>query len=502
MGRKQNSAQYRGFRTAGIRLSEELLPHLVSHRTERLADILWAVHEFDKAHLVILTEQNFIPRADGIAMLKELRAMETEGFDKVRSSVQGGVHSGEQYMIRRLGEDVGGRMHLARSSGDLDEVGRRMAVRRHMIDLMTLLLPLRRTLLRRAAEHSETIMPGYTQGQHAQPTTLGHWLSMWALVMERNFERLKALYPKVNVSPAGAAILTGSDFPIDRERMARLLGFDGAIAHTMDAIMSHDVDLEIASVLAILGSDFGRLGEDLMLFTSSEFAMFDVPDRFCGTSSIMMQKKNPYAPQEMKALAAEAVGGAMTAFYVEKDATGVAILERRRTERAFWSVFAMAQQRVRDADEIIAALIVDKARMVALASAHWGQAADLAGMLVREKGLPWRSAHQIVGILVRHSFERGFGPHETTPELLDEAAIEYMDEPVGLSQAALRAAIDPAACVARRTLLGGPAPQSARRELDIFSARLEGDQTYLDDIRRRVEDGQLHLETAIDALVN
>src|SRR5690349_4078618 len=124
MARKQRSDQYRGFRTAGIRLKEELVPHLVTHRSERVSEILWAAHAFDKAHTVMLTETGLIPRADGVAMLRELRGMEAQGIARARG--EGGVHSGEQYLIRRLGEEVGGRMHLGRSTGDLDEVGRRM----------------------------------------------------------------------------------------------------------------------------------------------------------------------------------------------------------------------------------------------------------------------------------------------------------------------------------------------------------------------------------------
>ncbi len=501
MGRKQDSRKYRGFRTAGIRLSEELLPHLVSHRTERLGDILWAVHEFDKAHIVMLTEEDLIPRADGVAMLRALRVMEAKGMEKTRHEVQGGLHSGEQYLIRALGEEAGGRMHLGRSSGDLDEVGRRMAVRKHLLDLLASLNAFRRTLLRRADEHAETVMPGYTQGQHAQPTTLGHWLSMWALAMERNFDRLRSLYGRVNLSPAGAAIMTGSDFTLNRKRLAELLGFADALPHTMDAILSHDLEMEAASTLAILGTDMARLGMDLMQFTSSEFDMIDVPDRFCGTSSIMMQKKNPYAPQEMKALAAEAVGGAMTAFFVEKDASGTAILERRRTERAFWAVFPMAVRRLKDANDIIAAVAVKKRRMTWLAAAFWGQAADLAGALVRERGLPWRSAHQIVGILVRYGHERGFMPHDTTPELLDEAAVEYMDKKLRLPRAVITAALDPAQCVRRRTLFGGPSAKAARRELKLFLKTLSRDEIFLKSAVAGVENGRAGLEKAIDALV-
>jgi len=499
MGRKQPHQSYRGYRNAGIRLSEEPLPHLYSGRSERIPEMLWSVHEFDKAHLVMLVEEKLIPVADGRAMLAALRQMEADGVEKSRMEAQGALHSGEQYLIRKLTEEVGGRMHLGRSSGDLDEVGRRMAIRKALLSLAPYINKFRATLLRCAEAHDATVMPGYTHGQNGQVTTYGHWLSMWACVLGRDFDRLKEAYARVNQCPAGAAIMTGTDFPINRQRTAELLGFDGSIPHTMDAIFSHDTEMEIATFLAILASDLGRMADDLMLWSSAEFRMIDVPDRFCGTSSIMMQKKNPIAPQEMKSLAASTVGSAMMAFMVEKGASGLPIFERRATERSFWTHFPATEIRLRDIDELVGALIVDADRMKDLAGRFWAQGTDLGGALVREKGLPWRTAHQIIGILVRLSIERKIAPLDVTTALVDEAAVEYMDAPVGLSEAALRSALDPTACVDRRALFGGPAPEAARRERQGFLAKLAQDDAWLEQRKAAVARGARLLESAIDA---
>ena len=500
MGRRQISAHYRGYRTAGIRLSEELLPHLAD-RPEALDQIIWAIHDFDKAHLVMLVEEKLIAREPGVAMLLALREMEKRGVEATRQESGGGIHSGEQYLIRQLGEDIGGRIHLGRSSGDLDEIGRRMAFRRNLLDVFSLLLKFRRLLLRLADEHAETVMPAYTHGQNGQTSTYGHWLSMWASVFGRDYDRLRSFYGRVNVSPAGAAIMTGSDFPLNRARTAQLLGFSQAIPHTMDAILSHDLELECGAVLAILGSDLGRMGDDLMLWASTEFAMIDVPDRFCVTSSIMMQKKNPAAPQEMKALAAESAGAAMLTFMLEKGPTGLPILERRTAERAFWSVFSSAKQCLGDAHDLISALIIDKERMRSLAGAFWAQGTDLAGALVREKNLPWRTAHQIVGILIRHCVERKIMPTDVDTKMLDDAAVEYMDEAVGLSTNALENALDPAYGVTMRTLFGGPAPAAARRELGMFMKILENDARWLEDAQSHLATAAATLEASIDTIV-
>ena len=500
MPRQQPAATYRGYRTAGIRLSEELLPHLAD-RPESLDEIMWSIHAFDKAHLVMLAEEKLIRVEAAAAMLRALREMEKQGVDATRKEVGGGIHSGEQYLIRKLGEDVGGRIHLGRSSGDLDEVARRMTFRKHLLELLPALLVIRRTLLRLAGEHADTVMPAYTHGQNGQTSTFGHWLSMWALVFARDFDRFRAFYDRINVSPAGAAIMTGSDFPLNRHRTAELLAFSSPIPHTMDAILSHDLELECGATLAILGSDLGRLGDDLMLWSSSEFGMIDVPDRFCVTSSIMMQKKNPAAPQEMKATAVHAVGTAMLNFMLEKGATGLPILERRTAERQFWQVFAEAKQAIKDANELISALIVDKPRMRELAAAFWAQGTDLAGALVREKDLPWRTAHQIVGILIRHCAERKLPPKKVDAKMLDEAAIEYMGKPLEVSQAVIDKALDPAQGVALRTLFGGPAPGSARRELPKFVERLNEDAKWLERVQSDLANAGRTLESSIDAII-
>lgn len=501
MVKQQDSKSYRGFRTAGIRLTEELIPSLMDHKTETLGDMLPGMHQFDKVHLVMLTETGLIPKSDGIAMLRSLREMEARGVEKSRLESGGGMHSGEQYLIRRLGESVGGRIHLGRSSGDVGEIGRRVAMRTHILEFLPILNEFRKVLLNLADRHLETVMPGYTHGQHAQPTTFGHWLSMWACVFARDFARFSEFYKRLNQSPAGAAILTGTEFPIDRHRQSELFGFEEPIPNTIDAILSHDEILECSAALAILGSNIGRLGEDLMTWSMSEFAMIDVPDRFCGTSSIMMQKKNPYAPQAMKGFAAETAGLMTMALVVEKGATGLPIMERSHSEKGLWSAFASARARLRDAIELFPALIVKKDRMLELAGSYWGQAADVAGALVREKGLPWRTAHQTVGILVRLSIERGVKPLDVTSSLVDEASIDYMGKPVGLSEKALAAALDPTQVVGRRTIFGAPAPAAARRELEAFNKQYDKDVARTTAMQSQVAEAAKKLEGAIDALV-
>ncbi|MFC5834819.1 argininosuccinate lyase [Nonomuraea insulae] len=502
MPRQQIPSEYRGFRTAGIRLTEEILPELESHRTEKLGDTLPAIHQFDKAHLVMLAEERLIELDAAAAILRAIREMEREGVSEARFRVQGGMHSGEQYLIRNLGEEVGGRIHLGRSSGDLGAVGRRIATRDHLLDTMEKINGFRAVLIELAPAYADVVMPGYTHAQNAQPTSFGHWLSMWVCVLGRDFDRLRQCYERVNMSPAGAGILAGSEFPLNRDRTAELLGFDRPIPHTMDAILSHDAEcMEAMSVMAIHTANMARLADDLQLWFSSEFGFVDLPDRFCGTSSIMMQKRNPYFCEATKAVSETTAGGLFTALMVEKGSTGLPVAGRKATESALWAAFTGAQRRLDEAIMVFRELRVDAERMLDVVGRFWAQGADVAGAIVREKGLPWRTAHQIVGILVRHSFERNVPPLETTVEMLDEAGVEYFGKPVGLSPEALAAALDPRASVHARTLYGGPAPSALERELGEFAHALNAARRVVERAREHVANGARELEKAIDRIV-
>ena len=500
---KQPSRDYRGFRTAGIRLREEMLPQLTRLSAGRTHPMLAAMHAFDKAHAVMLVEEGLLPREAGVAILRALRQMEKEGVVETRARVGGGLHSGEQYLIRALGEEVGGRLHLARSSGDLSAVGINTLQRERLLALLRAVNRLRRVLLDLARAHTGTILPGYSFGQHAQPMTLAHlWLS-WAATLARDFERLHGAYRRVNVSPAGAAIMVGSDFPVNRARTAELLGFDGVHENCADAILELTADdsLEVPMAVAILYHSMAKWADDLILWSTSEFGFVDIPDRFCNTSSIMMQKKNVIGPAEVKGASAEALGCVVTSYHALKGSTGLPITERYYALEMLWRV---ADSCVRDLGwfcELLPALDVRVTHMREQAWRHWATATDLAGALVRERDLPWRTAHQIVGILVRLCEERGLGPADVTPALLDEAAVTYHGAPAGLDAPAIRQALDPVRFIAARTLRGGPAPSESERQARLFADALAGDERIVADIEARLAGAAAKLDAAVDTII-
>jgi len=254
-------------------------------------------------------------------------------------------------------------------------------------------------------------------------------------------------------------------------------------------------------VIAILYHSMAKWADDIIQWTTSEYAFVDIPDRYCGTSSIMMQKKNVIGPAEVKGASAEALGCFVTSYHALKGTTGLPITERYYALDMLWRV---ADNAVRDLGwfcELLPALGIRKEHMRERAWRHWATATDLAAALVRSRDLPWRTAHQIVGIVVRLCQERGLGPADVTPSILDEAAVAYHDVPVGLDQGKISAALDPGRFIAARTLRGGPAPAESLRQAALFEESLVADERIVADIGTRLEDAARKLEAAVDAVI-
>ena len=490
--------QYAGPRAPGFRMAEPLMPGLTTQYGPAEDALLHAYHLFDKAHLVMLGEEQLIPRDDAAAMLAALRELEAQGVSTVRNQVGGGMHSAEQYLIRRLGYDVGGRIHLGRSTGDFGAVARHLRERARLLELIEGIVALRAAVLDLAAQHLETVMPGQTGSQPAQPVTLAHQLLHWSSTLERHAERAAQAYARVNQSPAGAAILTGSSFAMNRQRTAELMGFDGVLTNTFDAIQGHDDELDTIAVSVSLNVSLARWSNDLNFWSTAEAGYVRIPDAFCGTSSIMAQKRNPAILPAIRNAASEALGAYATTAAALITTTGEFGGDggdglHRTFDSAVRGMNWLAQ--------LLPALQVNTDRMLEAAGSHWAQATDIAAALVTEQDLPWRVAHQITAILVRLAEERAIHPLDVTTELLDEAAVLYMDRPVGLAPEALADALDPAHFVAVRTLLGGPAPAEAARQLAEHRTALAADHQHLEHRRAALTDAASALEAAIDALV-
>lgn len=500
------------YRAGNIRLSEDIRPELadiclpgpdeaVLGQYARMRPQLAAFHAFDKAHILMLAEEGLIPAADARAMLAELRRVEAEGEIEARAATAEHMHSGEAILTARLGKEVAGKMHLGRSSGDLLTVSFRFALREKLLRVTALLNLLRRATLDLAARHVDTVMPGCTHLQHAQPESFAHYLLSWASAFDRDAERIAQFYARLNLSPAGAAILNGSEFALNRERVGALLGFDGLALNTRDAVWGRDVEIEAQAVMVILAGNFNRFAEDLMLWSAPEFGFVETADGFCGTSSIMPQKKNPNALECLKGVVATATGFLMGTLMVHKNPSNVPVFDWVRSMSDAWRNYDEMMGALRLMAAVVADLTVHADRMAEASTRHWATATDLASALVRHAGIPWRAAHQITGITVRLAIEEGCAPPALTAALVDRAAVEHLGAPLGVPQAVISDAMDPLRSVERQQLPGGPARVRVEEALALHEAQLARDVGWLAANEARVAAAAAALEAAIDAVL-
>ena len=460
-----------------------------------------AFHSFDKAHTVALAEEGIIPLKSAKAILNGLREMEREGIEKVRDAMGGGRHSGEAFLSSRINPDDAGWINLGRSSGDLDAVAWRFVSRARIVEVLRELLLIRKTFVTLAEKHFDTVMPSYTCLQHAQTTTFAHMLLSWEAPFCRDTKRLFSVYEAAGGSPAGSGILTGSNFPIPRHRTADLLGFERVQMNTRDAVLNLDVALETHSVVAICIENLIRISCDLHLWTTREFAMVELADEYCSTSSIMPQKKNPWSLACIKGQGSLALGrltGVFTMLRAESDQLESTLLLPWELWKAFDDVTDMLSL----LNGIIATLKVNTTQMFKMVNENWCQATDLAAIMVKAKSLPWRKAHQLTAAIVREAIEKKITPSSLTPAFIDQVAIASGLKPLGLEEAEVSSALDPFNAVQTRGCVeGSPAPSCVKKQVETVKYQLVEDEEKLNHLCEHNARAKENLEKAVDAII-
>lgn len=500
------------YRGENVRLTKPVSPLIVetcypgpgkeiNGRYAELRQKLKAFHAFDKAHLVMLYEQGHVTREEARKMFGVFRDIEAEGMEDVRDDTHENMHSGEYLLTSRLGKEIGGKLHLGRSSGDLTALGNLFTMLRRETKLLEKFNEFREALLKKAEENIDTVMPAYTHGQHAQPMTFAHYLLSLVCKFDRDFDRLRCFFERYDENPAGAAIISGSEFHLDQKRTAELLGFSRVSKNTLDAVWGRDWHLEAQADLTILFANIAQMSEDLYVWSTSEFNLVEFADALCGTSSIMPQKKNCHAVQYLRGLSGIGAKYFVENVYVFKNPTGAPVMDGQRIMDDLWRGYDEATVAMPLATEMIDTLTVNKDVMVERAGHYWATATDLAGEMVKEFDLPWRFAHQIVGTTVRIAIERQVLPLELTQDIVDEAAVLATGKPLGMTTENIRKALNPVNAVNNHDMIGGPAPVRIREELAEHWAVLEKDKEWLAAKQQQHKVAADKLEQAIDAIL-
>lgn len=443
-----------------------------------------------RAHVLMLNEQHIITDAEARQILRGLSHVDEQ------AKTNGALRSYLPYehaLIQSTGT-VAGKMHIGRSRNDLANTVNRLFYRDQLNRTLEALIALRSTVNEKAAAQLDTVMVVYTHRKQAQPITLGHYLMAISESLSKSIERYEQLYARMNLSPLGAAASAGSGWPLDRERTAQLLGFDGLVVNTIEATAGWDHITEFAADNAIYMSMLSRLASEIQLWSTDEYRSVELDAAFAGTSSIMPQKKNPDSLERTRQIASATLGplvsilSSLNSIEYQHSVARVA-LEPRSIDAMLAATHAMTG--------VVRTLQPQPAQMLQYAAQGYSTMTDLTDTLVREGGLSFRQAHEVIALVVESAIAQGKKANEIDLSMIQKAAQRKLGRALALSADSVREALDPVQNVTRRRGIGGPAPSSVRQMLN--DARKQTAQQAARQLLRvrRISDAQTLLSEAV-----
>jgi argininosuccinate lyase len=449
-----------------------------------------------EAHSIMLYEIGFLTLIDLKKILHGLEevkrnpdVLSTDSYEDIHEAL-------EAFIIQNAGNRSGGKMHTGRSRNDQVVLDIHMKIREDINNICTVIIDLIDSLLEKAAENIETIMPLYTHLQQAQIGTFSHFLLSYVDALFRDMDRLIIAYGRVNRSTLGACAVGGTSINIDRNKTAALLGFHGVVINSIDATHSRDTLIEFATALCILITTFARMAEDFIIWSTVEFGYIDISDKYSSTSSAMPQKKNPDTMELVRAKGATAIGNIITMFSIVKSLPSGYSRDLQDLKPVLWRTSTLALESTRIMNSVIKSIEVHKERMKEVADNSYAISLDIAEQLVMRKGIPFRSAHKVIGALV----ERAANKNNIALNMLQkedvEAALKKIEsdlQPDEVTQ--IIREMTPNKALELRVSLGSPNPKQQQNMINSAYNKLA---VYIQELSKRKTD----VKAAFDNLSN
>lgn len=461
-----------------------------------------AYHQVDLAHAVMLGDQGIVSEAELKEILKALTKLD---FDGIRGREYDGSFEDLFYLLQQeiaklCDPDIAGKLHTARSRNDIDVTIYRLHLRQDCLKLMRSVMDLRRVFLDLASQHHETLIPAYTHTQPAQPSTMAHFLLAMAENVGRDIKRLMRAFENMNYCPLGAGAITTTGFPINRHRVAELLGFTAPTVNSYGSIASVDYFTETLGAVAALLVNTGKFAQEFLLMAMMEFNAIRLPDGYVQGSSIMPQKRNPVALEHIRAIGSKALGqtlGVITAVHntpfgdindVEDDLQPLIYSAMRDADRAV-ALFASTLRSATFNFDVL------KKR----AGENYIAVTELADTIVRKEGLPFRVSHKIVGNCVKAAIAAGT---DVTFEILQRSANEVIGRDLNMTEDELIAAVSPENFVNIRIIYGGTAPSETKRALGVEREFEVEDDAWFVEVTDGLKLARENLDRAVKSLIN
>ncbi|TKJ86625.1 argininosuccinate lyase [Paenibacillus sp. CFBP13512] len=453
-------------------------------QTNHLVEEYTASIHFDKAlaeediqgslaHVSMLGKCGIVP-AEDVEIIKK-------GLNKVLDKIRAGeiqfsvsdedIHMNiEKHLIEEIGA-VGGKLHTGRSRNDQVATDMHLYLRKRVVELTGLLHGLQESLITQAKSNMDTIIPGYTHLQRAQPILFPHHLMAYVSMFERDIDRLKDSYKRINVLPLGAGALAGTTFPIDRHYVAEQLGFDGVYENSLDAVSDRDFIVEFLAGASLIMTHLSRLCEELVLWSSTEFSFVELDDAFCTGSSIMPQKKNPDVAELVRGKTGRVYGNLIGLLTVLKSLPLAYNKDMQEDKEGMFDTVATLEGALQLFAPMIATMKVNTGRMREAVNKDFSNATDIADFLVG-KGLPFRQAHEVIGKTVLYCIQEG--------KYLLDLTLEEFQNFSPLFDDSIYAVLQPEAVVNARNVYGGTATVQVAAAIERAEDKLTHTVTWLE----------------------
>lgn len=415
------------------------------------------------AHVKMLKKQNLIPTDTATKLIEGLKQIDEEGLAVLDMDHAEDLYFAlENRLIQMVGMKIAGNIHMGRSRNDIYSTVYRMILRERLLEVYHHLLELCKVVLDVAQSQKDTIMPGYTHTQHAQPITVGYYFLGVCEVLLRDITRLKHAWEFVNRSPLGSAALTTTSFELDRNFTSEMLGFDSIVYNAYDAIAGRDYVNDAVLALHTSVTDISRVVSDLMNWNMFEFAFLEIPDQYAGISSIMPQKKNPTAFEFLRSAASWVLGDAIAVLSSPK---GVSYSDIRDATKylypPLWHAIEVSTNVMKLFSEILPGIKWNNERMLEATNEGYSTMTDLADHLVQKYQITFRESHHIVASFVRESLSKAKKANELQVDVLNEICLRQ-GFGFTLTQEELDEVLDPKSCLKRRNVAGGTSDNQIR----------------------------------------
>ncbi|MBM7096089.1 argininosuccinate lyase [Bacillus sp. H-16] len=418
------------------------------------------------AHVKMLSEQGIISEDDGEKIAAGLKSVKKKllAGELEYSVADEDIHMNiEKFLIEEIGP-VGGKLHTGRSRNDQVATDMHLYLKKHTKETIALIESVQGAIVEQAEAHIDTMIPGYTHLQRAQPVSFAHHILAYFWMLERDKQRFIDSLERVDLLPLGAGAMAGTTFPIDRERVAEILGFQDVYPNSMDAVSDRDFILEYLSAASVMMMHISRLSEELVIWSSEEFSFVELDDSFCTGSSIMPQKKNPDVPELLRAKTGRVYGNLMSLLTVLKGLPLAYNKDMQEDKEGMFDTVETVMGSLKMLAPMIETMTVKSDAMRAAVNEDYSNATDIADYLVN-KGMPFREAHSVIGRVVlyaigkkKYLLQLELDEYKSFSELFDEDIFEVLA---------------PENVVAARNSEGGTAPKQVVKQLSLAKEKLK-----------------------------